>query len=46
MATTYRGEELKDSYPIRGHALLRLVTDKGVFDYSIPVNTTADAVPF
>jgi hypothetical protein len=46
MATAYRGEELKDSYPIRGYSLLRLVTDKGVFDYPVLVNTTADMLPF
>ena len=46
MAQKFRGEELKDSYPIQGYALLRLVTDKGSFDYPILVETTADDLPF
>lgn len=46
VATAFRGEELKDSYPITGHSILRLVTDKGMFDYEISIDTVADAAPF
>jgi nucleoside 2-deoxyribosyltransferase len=46
MASKYRGEEMKDSYLIRGAAVLRLVTDRGLFDYSILIDATADLIPF
>lgn len=46
MALTFNGEETKDSYHIKGYALLRLVTDKGTFDHTMPINTVADVIPF
>ena len=46
MARSYMGEEIKDSYKIKGYCLLRLLTDKGQFDYRITVDTTADDMPF
>jgi len=42
----YKGEELKDSYEIRGRSLLRVVTPEGNFDYEIPINVTVNEVPF
>ena len=45
VAIKAEGDELQDSYPISGRSILRLVTDKGHFDYEIPINTTAE-VPF
>jgi hypothetical protein len=46
VATAWQGEELKDSYPISGRSVLRLVTDKGPFDYEIPIDVTADTPLF
>lgn len=46
IATAYRGEELKDSYAISGHSVLRLVTDQGHFDYDIAIDTIAESIPF
>lgn len=46
LAYTYKGEELKDSYEIRGRSLLRVCTPEGNFDYEIPINVTVDDVPF
>jgi len=46
IATAFRGEELKDSYPISGHSVLRLVTDQGHFDYDVTIDTVADTTPF
>lgn len=46
MANTINGEELKDSYPVRGTKTIRLVTSEGNFDYEIKVDTTVDEFPF
>lgn len=46
VASKLRGEELPEKYPIKGRAGLRLVTDRGFFDYSIPIDTTAEDIPF
>jgi hypothetical protein len=46
VAYTFRGDELKDSYQITGRSILRLVTDKGLFDYEIPIDTVAEGIPF
>lgn len=46
VATAFHGEILKDSYPISGSSVLRLATSSGVFDYDIPIDTTADVFPF
>ena len=39
-------EELKDSYPIAGRATLRFVTDEGVFDHEMRIDTVVDECPF
>ena len=46
VAVAYRGEELKDSYWVAGHSMLRLVTDKDRFDYDVPVDIVVDDIPF
>jgi len=46
VATTYKGDDLKNSYPIIGRSVLRLVTDKGHFDYAILIDTVAELFPF
>lgn len=40
------GKELKDSYKISGKGIIRFVTQHGVFDYEIPIDTTVDEFPF
>lgn len=46
LASTFKGEELKDSYKISGRSSFRLVTSKGNFDYEIPINLIIDEMPF
>ena len=46
IATTFNGEELKDSYYIAGRSMLRLVMDKGTFDYDVPVKINVEEIPF
>ena len=46
LASSWRGQELKESYTIAGRAMLRFVTDKGTFDYEILIDTVVDEIPF
>ena len=46
LAWAHKGEELKDSYRVSGVSVLRLVMGEGNFDYEIPIDVTADEVPF
>ena len=46
LALTYKGEELKSSYDVRGRSLLRVCTPEGNFDYEIPISVTVDDIPF
>jgi hypothetical protein len=41
-----RKEELKGSYPINGHAIIRLATSEGNFDYTVNIETTCEEFPF
>ena len=44
---TFRGEELKDSYPVAGRAILRIVTSSGTFDHQILIDVeVSDEIPF
>lgn len=43
---TFSGGELKDSYPVRGVAVLRIVTPSGTFDHQILINVEASDIPF
>ena len=41
------GGEFKDSYPVKGRAVLRIVTASGMFDHQILIDVTAsDDIPF
>ena len=46
LASTFKGEELKDSYRVTGRSVLRLVTAEGNFDYELPIDVTVDDIPF
>jgi len=46
VATAFQGQELKDSYPITGQSVLRLVTDQGHFDYEVTIDTVVDSMLF
>jgi hypothetical protein len=46
LAHAFKGEELKESYEIRGRSLLRVVTPEGNFDYEIPLDITVHDLPF
>ena len=46
LAYAFKGEELKDSYPLTGRVILRLITSEGPLDYELYIDTTADELPF
>jgi nucleoside 2-deoxyribosyltransferase len=46
LASTFNGEELKDSYRVAGRSVLRLVTAEGNFDYEFPIDVTVEEFPF
>ncbi|WP_322040808.1 nucleoside 2-deoxyribosyltransferase [Burkholderia diffusa] len=46
LATTVSGEELKDSYRLRGKLGLRIVTSNGNFDHEFALDVEIDEVPF
>lgn len=46
VASAWKGNILKDSYPIKGSSILRLVTDKGMFDYEVLIDVEAADLPF
>lgn len=46
LARKYLGEELKDSYQINGHSLLRFATSDGNFDYEFNINVEINEIPF
>lgn len=46
LASAFRGEEIKDSYRVQGRSNLRLVTERGNFDYSLSIDTNISDVPF
>jgi hypothetical protein len=46
LATAFKGEQLQDTYHVRGISVLRVVTADGNFDYDIPIDVKVDEVPF
>lgn len=46
MARKYFGDAVKDSYKVAGAANLRFVTNKGVFDYALHIDTEVSDIPF
>lgn len=46
MASSFKGDELKDFYQVRGHSVLRLVTSQGNFDYVLLIKIDFSDVPF
>jgi len=46
LASGVAGEALKDSYRTSGHSTLRLVTEKGLFDYTLYLNIEFTDIPF
>jgi hypothetical protein len=46
LATTFGGKKLKDEYKLSGHALLRVVTDTGPFDFKFDLNIEVSEMPF
>jgi len=46
VATAFKGEQLQDSYHVRGLSVLRIVTADGNFDYDIPIDTEVNEIPF
>lgn len=46
LATTFDGEQLKESYKVSGRSVVRIVTSEGNFDYELPIEVTIDEFPF
>jgi len=46
VASRWNGDELRDSYRVTARNVLRLVTSAGHFDYEVPIDVTADEIPF
>jgi hypothetical protein len=46
LASTLRGEQLLDSYHVRAHSIMRLVTANGNFDHQIPIDVELRDIPF
>ncbi len=46
IASVLDGDVLKDSYPVTGQAILRLVTDQGNFDSEINIDVVAEVFVF
>jgi nucleoside 2-deoxyribosyltransferase len=46
LATTFKGQELKDEYKVTGRSIIRLVTSEGNFDYELSIDVTCMETPF
>lgn len=46
LATSFNGEELKEKYNLQGVVTIRVVTNKGAFDYEKSLNLTIENIPF
>jgi hypothetical protein len=46
LATAFNGQELHDTYHVRGRSIMRLVTADGNFDHQIPIDLEISEVPF
>lgn len=46
LALTYKGDELKEEYPLQGVIVIRVVTDKGSFDFETLLKLTISNIPF
>ncbi|MFS0753478.1 hypothetical protein ABC383_02115 [Noviherbaspirillum sp. 1P10PC] len=46
LAFAWRGDEIKDKYPLSGHGMLRLETSEGNIDQKFDFNVVAEDFPF
>jgi hypothetical protein len=46
LATAFKGEQLQDTYHVRGISVLRIATADGNFDYDIPIDVEVNEIPF
>jgi len=46
LAMAFKGEEIRDSYKVRGRSIMRILTAEGSFDYPISIDVTVDEIPF
>lgn len=46
LAWSFKGEQLQDSYHVRGVSVLRIVTADGNFDFDIPIDVEVSEIPF
>jgi len=46
LASSFRGEEIKDSYKVTGRSVLRIVTSEGHFDHEVAVDAVVEEFPF
>ncbi len=46
LARAWAGEEMKESYKLRGRSILRLITSEGNYDYELSIDVTVEEFPF
>lgn len=46
LATTWEGDEIKDSYTLKGNILVEVVTELETYSKTIPLSTYIDILPF
>ncbi|WP_318310494.1 hypothetical protein [Flagellimonas crocea] len=46
LAYAYDGEEIRDNYTIQGNLFLEIATEKGSFNFKIPLSVYIDTLPF
>jgi nucleoside 2-deoxyribosyltransferase len=46
LATAFKGEQLQESYNVRGRSVMRIITADGNFDHDISIDVKVDDIPF
>lgn len=46
LASKWKGDAIKSKYILAGHSVLRIVTNRGVFDYKKELSVTIEEIPF
>jgi hypothetical protein len=46
LATAWKGEQLRDTYHVRGRSVMRIITADGNFDYDISIDVEVNDIPF
>jgi hypothetical protein len=46
LATAFKGEQLQETYHVRGRSVMRIVTADGNFDHNISIDVEVNDIPF